>query len=164
MDFRPQESFPPAEDPFTQAEKKRKYILITDDNEGDRVLLRRALEENQVHEEVRFVNGGLDLLDLLEQCKSPLLGPSRAFPCLILLDLYMPRLDGHETLRILKNDPGLKKIPVIILTSSHTLTDVVRSYHDGANSFLTKPLEYDRLVELIALVKHYWLQEAQLPV
>ena len=164
MDFTPPIRTPSAgREGDAEAEKKRKFCLIVDDNRSDQVLLRKALEENRVDEEVRFVDGGREMVDILEQGKPTLLRPEPFLPCLILLDLYMPRMDGHEALRIIKSDLSLKKIPTVILTSSHNLDDIVQSYHDGANSFLTKPQEYDRLVSLIGLVKHYWLEEAQLP-
>jgi two-component system response regulator len=147
----------------SDGEVERRYFLVADDNEGDRILLKKALEDNHIEEEIRFVNGGMELVELLKQCKSTLLFPAGAFPCLILLDLYMPRMDGHQTLKIIKDDMDLRKIPVIILTASHTLEDVTQSYHDGANSFLTKPLEYDRLVALLGLIKQYWLEESRLP-
>lgn len=144
--------------------EKRKYCFVVDDDPGDRLLMKKALEENQVHEEIRFATGGIELVELLKQCKPTLLNPVPHMPCLILLDLYMPRMDGHQVLRVIKGDLQLRKIPTIILTASHSLDDIVQSYHDGANSFLTKPLEYDRLVSLIGLVKSYWLEESWLPV
>jgi two-component system response regulator len=144
--------------------EENKYFLVADDNEGDRFLLKKAMQENHIQEDFRFVNGGVELIEFLEQCKPTLWAPGIPLPSLILLDLYMPRMDGYQALRAIKGDVTLKKIPTIILTSSHNLNDVVQSYHDGANSFLTKPLEYDRLVSLVGLVKHYWLQESKLPV
>ena len=164
MNFSPPPTVSSPKNPALDNRDKRKYCLVADDGEGDRLLLKKALEENQINEEIRFVSGGVELIELLEQCKPTRLIPSPDLPCLILLDLYMPRMDGHQALRIIKGDLQLRKIPIIILTASHNLDDVVQSYHDGANSFLTKPLEYDRLVSLIGLVKTYWLQEAQLPV
>ncbi|SRR5579871_1270176 len=141
-----------------------KYFVVVDDNQGDQLLLKKALEDNGVEEPFRFVGNGLDLIHLLEECKPSLLTPAGILPCLILLDLYMPRVDGHEALRIIKNDRDLRKIPIIILTSSHTEHDITQSYHEGANSFLSKPMEYRNLVGLIGLVKKYWLEEARLPV
>lgn len=161
--MRPTDPFPVTNTESGNGEKP-KYCLVADDDDGDRLLLKKALEENRVKEEIRFVKGGVELVDLLEQCKPTLLKPTAALPCLILLDLYMPRMDGHQALKIIKGDLQLRKIPIVILTASHTLDDVVQSYHDGANSFLTKPLEYDQLVNLVGLVKNYWLEESCLPV
>lgn len=145
------------------AGEDNKYFMVVDDNQGDRTLLRMALEENQIQEAYRFAGNGLELIEFLEQRKPTLLYPGSPLPCLILLDLFMPRVDGHEALRIIKTDRDLRKIPVIILTSSHTLDDIAQSYHDGANSFLSKPMEYKKLVDLLGLVKRYWLEEARLP-
>lgn len=156
------EPFPKKSDP--SEDEDIKYLIVADDNQGDWVLLKKALEENNIREKFRFVRNGLELVELLEQCKTTRIYPGSPFPCLILLDLYMPRVDGHEALRIIKSDKQLRKIPVIVLTTSHAHDDVTLSYHNGANSFLVKPLEYAELVQLIGLVKRYWLEEARLPV
>lgn len=150
--------------PLPSKEGNGKYFVVADDNIGDRVLLKMALEENHIEEPFRFVGNGVELLELLEQCKATRIYPGGPLPCLILLDLYMPRVNGHEALRVIKSDREFRKIPVIILTTSHAHQDVVQSYHDGANSFLSKPLDYKNLVELIRLVKVYWLEKSRLPV
>lgn len=144
--------------------QKPKYFLVVDDNEGDRVLLKSALEENQVHEKFRFVKSGWELMDLLNQATTAILPSPPALPSLIVLDLYMPRLNGHQTLKLIKDDFRFKKIPVIILTTSNSLRDIVQSYENGANSFLTKPSGYGDLVKLVGLVKDYWLEEVNLPI
>ncbi|HJT22955.1 MAG TPA: response regulator [bacterium] len=153
----------PKEAPASESNGNGKYILVADDNHGDRLLLKMALEESKVKEEFRFVRNGLELLEFLEQCKPTRVYPGGPYPCLILLDLYMPRVNGHEALRVIRNDRELRKIPVIILSTSHSHQDVLQSYTDGANSFLSKPVEYTSLVKLIELVKKYWLEECHLP-
>jgi two-component system, response regulator len=164
MDSNLQQAGLPGEDPASQKTEKLKYFLVADDDEGDRLLLKKALEENQIHQDFRFVKGGVELIDLLNQSTGRLISQSYNLPSLIILDLYMPRLDGHRVLRIIKEDARFKKIPVIVLTTSSSLADVVNSYNNGANSFLTKPLNYGDLVKLIGLVKEYWLEESHLPI
>jgi len=150
--------------PLFERKMAPKYFLVVDDDEGDRLLLKKAIEENHIEEEFRLVNGGTDLVDLLNQTTGILFSQEPALPSLILLDLYMPRLDGHQALKFIKDDSRFKKIPVVILTTSSSLADVVKSYNNGANSFITKPPNYDELVRLIGLVKDYWLEEVHLPV
>jgi two-component system response regulator len=163
MDLRNPKPFLP-KNPSPGSMRDRKYLLVADDNEGDRILLKKAMEENQIQEEFRFVKGGAELVDLLNQGTGILFPSGFSLPALIFLDLYMSPMDGHQVLKIIKSDTRFKKIPVLILTASSNLDDVTRSYNDGANSFLTKPLEYENLVKLIGLVKRYWLQETHLPV
>lgn len=140
-----------------------KYFVLADDNHGDRTLLKMALEEVKVEEEFRFVRNGLELIEHLEQCKPTRFYQGGALPCLILMDLYMPRVTGHEALRVIRSDREFRRIPVIILTASHTDHDILQSYQDGANSFLSKPSDYVKLVKLMGLVKKYWLEESHLP-
>jgi two-component system response regulator len=152
------------EDPASKKAEKPKYFLVADDDEGDRLLLEKALEENNIHQDFRFVKSGVELVDLLNQSTGRLFSQAPDLPSLIILDLYMPRLDGHQVLKLIKDDSRFKKIPVIILTTSFSLADVVTSYNNGANSFLTKPLNYSDLVKLIGLVKEYWIEESHLPI
>lgn len=147
-----------------EGERDGKYFIVADDNIGDRLLLKMAIEENKMDHGFRFVANGLELLEFLEQCKPTRLYPGGDLPCLILMDLYMPRVNGHEALRVIKSDRNFRKIPVIVLSSSHAHHDIVQSYTDGASSYLTKPMEYKNLVDLIGLVKKYWLEEVRLPV
>jgi two-component system response regulator len=138
-------------------------ILIADDDAGDRLLMQKALEDNGVKNELRFAKDGKELLEMLGgQPDNPGVMAS-VQPCLILLDLNMPRLDGRECLKLLKLHPELKKIPIVVLTNSRNPVDINGSYQDGANSFFTKPLDYVGLVALADLLKNYWLRTAQLP-
>jgi CheY-like chemotaxis protein len=139
-------------------------ILITDDDEDDRFLIRKALEENGVKNQIRFLGDGQELIDYLnEHLKSASSGQPRTMPCLILLDLNMPRMDGHAALKIVKGHDQLKEIPVVILSNSKSPQDVSVSYQEGANSFFTKPLDYKDLVGLMDLLKTYWFKKARLP-
>lgn len=140
-----------------------RYFLLVDDNFADRLLLKRALEDSDIRMESLFMESGQELLDFLGQnAGSPELHKP-SLPCLILLDLYMPRMNGQEALKVIKGDSRFKKIPVVVLTSSNAYGDILDSYNNGANSFLTKPLNYRDLVRLMGLVDDYWLQEVRLP-
>ncbi len=140
-------------------------ILVADDDQDDCFLMKKAMADGGVKNQVRFLEDGRKLLDYLGEKKSgqPGKGPP-ALPCLILLDLNMPRLDGRETLRLLKEDPRFQKIPVVILTNSRNPEDVEKAYQDGAVSFVTKPAEYKDMVSLMALLKIYWFQTVKLPI
>ena len=138
-------------------------ILMADDDADDRMLTKDALEESRVLNELRFVEDGEELMDYLNQrCKYA--NPDDApRPGLILLDLNMPRKDGREALKEIKEDPNLRRIPVVIMTTSKAEEDVFRSYDLGASSFITKPVTFDRLVELMKAVGQYWVEFVELP-
>jgi len=147
-------------------QNKIKYgsILVTDDDEGDRFLIEKAMRANGVENEIRFLGDGQALVDHLNgSLKSTHPNDSPDLPCLILLDLNMPLLDGREALKIVKNHSRLKEIPVVVLTNSDNPEDILCSYQEGANSFFTKPLDYLDLVSLMGLLRNYWFQTAQLP-
>ncbi len=136
-------------------------ILIAEDNPGDRTLLEKAFKESGIENRLFFAEDGQELLNYMNEAivYSDLYKNS----CLVLLDLKMPRLDGLETLKILKGDIRFKQIPVIILTSSGNETDVTKTYQLGANSYFQKPLDYKDFVALAKVLKKYWLQTATLP-
>ncbi len=132
-------------------------LLMADDDEEDRLLARDALRESRVLNEIRFVEDGEQLMDYLHR-RGPYVSPESApTPGLILLDLNMPRKDGREALAEIKTDPQLRRIPVVILTTSKREEDIARSYMDGANSFIVKPVTFEGLVEVMRTVGHYWL-------
>ncbi len=139
-------------------------ILIADDDEDDRFLINRAMKECEMRNHLYFLGDGQELVDHLAGYLSgthP--GANPVLPCLILLDLNMPRMDGREALKIVKNHNVLKRIPVVIMSNSKSPEDVEYSYKEGANSFFTKPLDYVNLVSLMSLLKAYWLNSARLP-
>lgn len=140
-------------------------VVITDDDADDRYLIKMAMGESGLVGQVLFAEDGATLLERLAAASLGGVGDwaGAAYPCLILLDLNMPRMDGREALRALKNDARFKQIPVVILTNSRSAEDVDASYRDGANSFFSKPLDYSELVNLMRLVQNYWLQRAALP-
>jgi CheY-like chemotaxis protein len=139
-------------------------ILICDDDEDDRLLTKQALEDAHVSNNLRFVEDGEQLLDYLyqrgayggETGKAPR-------PGLILLDLNMPRMDGREALKLIKGDPSLHDIPVVVLSTSSLDQDIVRSYQLGVNSFITKPVTFTGLVEAMNVLGRYWLEIVELP-
>jgi CheY-like chemotaxis protein len=139
-------------------------ILICDDDEDDRMLTQQALEDAHISNSVRFVADGEELLDYLyqrgtyggEMGKAPR-------PGLILLDLNMPKLDGREALKAIKEDKSLHDIPVVVLSTSRLDEDIVRSYQLGVNSFITKPVTFSGLVEAMNVLGRYWLEIVELP-
>jgi CheY-like chemotaxis protein len=145
------------------AHSKPKIILMAEDDADDRLLARDALAECGLADELRFVEDGEQLLDYLFQ-RGKYRDPSSApRPGLILLDLNMPRKDGREVLREIKEDPSLRRIPVVVLTTSRTETDIAHMYQLGANSFITKPARFEALVDMMRTVGSYWFGIVELP-
>lgn len=139
-------------------------ILICDDDEEDRRLTQQALEQAHVSNAVEAVEDGEQLLDYLYQ-RGAYAGETGAAPRpgLILLDLNMPKMDGREVLKIIKGDPKLRDIPVVVLTTSRFDQDVHKSYELGVNSFITKPVTFTGLVEAMNVLGRYWLEIVELP-
>lgn len=138
-------------------------ILYADDDEDDRMLVRDALAESRLRNDLRFVEDGEQLLDYLHRrgkWADPKTSPR---PGLILLDLNMPRLDGREALAEIKKSQDLRRIPVVVLTTSKAEEDVLRSYDLGVNSFITKPVTFEALVELMQVLGRYWFEIVELP-
>jgi len=138
-------------------------ILMADDDADDRMLTRDALEESHLANELRFVADGEELMDYLLHRKSFAEAADAPRPGVILLDLNMPRKDGREALAEIKAEPSLRRIPVVILTTSMAEEDVYRSYDLGANSYITKPVTFDALVEVMRGLGRYWLEIVELP-
>jgi CheY-like chemotaxis protein len=138
-------------------------ILMADDDADDRLLAKDALAEARMEGEIHFVENGEELLDFLQR-RGPYSNSSVSpRPGLILLDLNMPKKDGREALRVIKSDPELKRIPVVILTTSKADTDVNGLYDLGANSFITKPFQFDALVNVMRVIGDYWFRTVELP-
>jgi CheY-like chemotaxis protein len=138
-------------------------FLMADDDEDDCLLVKEAFLESRLLNDLRFVPDGEELMNYLyrrNQYADPALSPC---PGLILLDLNMPRKDGREVLRELKADPALRSIPVVVLTTSEDEKDILRSYDLGANSFITKPVTFEALVQVIKSFGQYWLNVVELP-
>ena len=139
-------------------------ILMADDDPDDRMLTRDAFVECHVANELFFVEDGEDLMDYLKRRNKYAAAHAAPRPGLILLDLNMPRKNGREALKEIKNDPDLCRIPVVVLTTSQAEEDVVRSYQLGANSYITKPVTFDGLVDVMQSLKHYWLETVAVPM
>ena len=138
-------------------------ILLADDDEEDRMLAADALEESRVVNDLRFVEDGEELLDYLYHRGRHAEPGSSPTPGLILLDLNMPRKDGREALREIKADPELRRIPVVVLTTSKAEEDIYRTYDLGANSFITKPVSFEGLVSVMRDIGRYWIEIVELP-
>jgi CheY-like chemotaxis protein len=139
-------------------------ILIADDDPDDRFLAKEALDESRLANEVHFVEDGEELLEYLRRQGRYMAGQKEASrPGLILLDLNMPRKDGREALREIKADPILRQIPIVVLTTSKSDEDIIRSYDLGVNSFITKPVTFEGLVEVMRTLQKYWFEIVELP-
>ena len=142
-------------------DKKAVPILIADDNQADCVLMRAAFSDAKVPNPLQFVRDGQELIESLHRQR--LNGPPEAMPGLILMDLNMPRLDGKQTLRVLRGDPLLRHIPVLIVSTSAFHEEVLHCYEIGANSFLVKPFDYDEFVKALGTMADYWMNKVELP-
>jgi CheY-like chemotaxis protein len=137
-------------------------ILMADDDADDRMLAADAIRESRLGNTFRCVEDGQELMDyLMRRGKYAIIDAPR--PGLILLDLNMPRKDGRQALDEIKRDPDLRRIPVVVLTTSSTEEDVLRAYDLGANSYITKPVTFDRLVEIVRTLGAYWFEIVELP-
>lgn len=138
-------------------------ILMAEDDPDDRLLVREAFEESRLLNELRFVEDGEELLEYLRRQGSYIDPESAPRPGLILLDLNMPRKDGREALREIKEDPALRRIPIVVMTTSKAEEDIFRSYDLGASSYIAKPVTFERLVELMKTLGNYWIEFVELP-
>jgi len=135
-------------------------ILMADDDEDDRQSTEEAFREHHLANDFRTVGDGEELMEFLRRQGRYRDAPR---PGLILLDLNMPRKDGREALKEIKSDPALRQIPVVILTTSKAEEDILKTYDLGANSFITKPVGFDSLVQLVSTMTRYWFQLVELP-
>ncbi|MCA9636513.1 MAG: response regulator [Myxococcales bacterium] len=133
-------------------------ILIADDDPEDRLLAGEALQESRLANDVRFVEDGEELLEYLHRRGKFADEDDSPRPGLILLDLNMPRKDGREALAEIKADPDLRRIPIVVLTTSQAETDIYRSYDLGVNSFIVKPVSFDSLVDVMQVLGRYWFE------
>ena len=136
-------------------------IVMADDDEDDCQFAREALEQARIVNELHVVEDGEALLEFLLREGTGANPTVR--PDLILLDLNMPRMDGREALRILKDHAELRQIPVVVLTTSKAEEDIFRSYDFGANSFITKPVSFSGLVQIMKDLGRYWFEIVELP-
>lgn len=137
-------------------------ILMADDDDDDFLLTKKALAESKLANRLVRVEDGEELIEYLKR-RGKYENADVCRPGMILLDLNMPRKDGRETLKEIKSDPDLKDIPVVIFTTSKTDEDIFRSYQLGSNSFITKPVTFDKLVAVISALGAYWFKIVKLP-
>lgn len=138
-------------------------ILMADDDPDDRQMTKDAFRDAHLANDLRFVEDGVELLDYLFRRGKYADPASSPRPGIILLDLNMPRKDGREALQELKSDPRFRSIRVIILTTSKAEEDIVRSYTLSAASYITKPVTFAALVEVVRTLGKYWLEIVELP-
>jgi len=138
-------------------------ILMADDDRDDCLLVKDAFKESRLANDLRFVEDGEELMDYLYHRGKYADAKISPKPGLILLDLNMPRKDGREALGEIKSDHDLRSIPIVVLTTSKQEEDILRSYDVGANSYVTKPVTFKELVEVMKFLGKYWLEIVELP-
>jgi len=136
----------------------KKYLIIAEDDEDDRFLAKEAMNANKSLMDVKFMNDGEQLMEFLQ-----LESNYEFLPSLFLLDLNMPKLDGRECLKLIKNNPVLKSIPVVVFTTSNLKEDILSTYKLGVNSFINKPVEFEDLKSLFGKLDDYWFGTVKLP-
>ena len=146
-----------------KTEGKMITIVLADDDPDDRQLTQDAFAENRLANILHCVDDGEELMDYLHRRGKYDRLRGEALPGLILLDLNMPRKDGREALKEIKADPELRRIPIVVLTTSKAEEDILRSYDLGVNSYVTKPVTFKSLVELIKVLGRYWFEVVELP-
>jgi chemotaxis family two-component system response regulator Rcp1 len=135
-------------------------ILLVEDNPGDVRLTREALREGKVRNEMHTVKDGVEAMAFLRR-EGKYAHASR--PDLILLDLNLPKKDGREVLAEIKQDPDLKRIPVVVLTTSRTEQDILKSYDLHANCYITKPVDLEQFIQVVRTVEDFWVAVVKLP-
>jgi two-component system, chemotaxis family, response regulator Rcp1 len=135
-------------------------ILLVEDSPGDVRLTREALRDARVLNRVSVVGDGLEALAFLRREGKY---PAAPWPDLILLDLNLPRMDGREVLAEIKNDPRLRQIPVVVLTTSQAERDIVETYNLGANCYVTKPVDLEQFLVAVKSIETFWLTVVRLP-
>lgn len=138
-------------------------VLMADDDADDRLMMQQAFHDCGLSNPLQFAQDGVELMDYLRRRGRFAEAGCFPMPSLILLDLNMPRKDGREALREIKSDPLLRHIPVVVLTTSTAVEDIARCYSEGANSFISKPVTFEGVVEAVCALDKYWLQIVALP-
>jgi CheY-like chemotaxis protein len=140
---------------MTQPETQPISVLLVEDDPGDVVLIEEAFEHNKVRNTLTIVGDGVEAMEHLRS------GASR--PDLVLLDLNLPRKDGREVLAEIKGDPDLRSIPVVVLTTSKAEEDILRSYDLHANAYVTKPVDFNRFIEVVRQIDEFFVTVVKLP-
>ena len=137
-------------------------ILMADDDDDDYMLTQKALKQSKLLNKLYRVRDGEELLDYLNR-RGEYNDAEYSRPGVILLDLNMPRKDGREALKEIKSDPALRDIPVVVFTTSKAEEDIYKTYQLGVNSFITKPVTFENLVQVIQALGTYWFEIVELP-
>jgi CheY-like chemotaxis protein len=148
---------------MTRNQEKMITILVAEDDPDDRMLTQDALEEVRLANKLDFVKDGVELMDYLHRRGQFTNLNGSPLPGLLLLDLNMPKKDGRTALKEIKSDPHLRRIPVVVLTTSQATKDVLQTYDLGVNSFIIKPVTFEALVEVIKTMTKYWFEIVELP-
>jgi CheY-like chemotaxis protein len=139
-----------------------KRILLAEDNANDLELTLTALQQHHLANEIVAVRDGAEVLDYLYR-RGAFAGTVAELPALVLLDLKMPKVDGLEVLRVIKTDPDLRMIPVVMLTSSREESDLVRSYQLGVNAYVVKPVDFSEFMEAVRQIGAFWAVVNEVP-
>lgn len=139
---------------------KHAQILLVEDNEGDIYLIREAMQESKISNTLSVLKNGNDVMDFLQKKKNFTDAPT---PDLILLDLNLPKKNGLEVLMEIKSSEEFKMIPVIMLTTSSSESDIEESYKRHVNCFITKPLDGESFLKVVAATENFWIQIVTLP-
>ncbi|WP_226389224.1 response regulator [Penaeicola halotolerans] len=136
------------------------HILLVEDNEGDLLLTTEALNEGKITNQISIVRDGSEALRFL---KKEAEYNDASLPDLILLDVNLPKLNGHEVLKAIKTDDKLKTIPVIMLTTSSSESDIIKSYENYANCYISKPIEVQDFMDVVTSIENFWVSLVKLP-
>ncbi len=136
------------------------HILLVEDNPGDVRLTQEAFKENMIYNNMSVVEDGVEAMQFLRQQGKYADAPR---PDLIMLDLNLPRKDGREVLSEIKTDPDLKRIPVVVLTTSEAEEDIVKTYNNHANCYITKPVDLEEFIKIVKSIETFWLNVVKLP-
>ncbi len=138
-------------------------ILIADDDEDDLMLIADAFEESRLKNPIDFVKDGEELMHYLRKEGQYADTGDIPLPGIILLDLNMPKKDGRTALKEIREDPKLRNIPIVVLTTSKSEEDILKTYDLGVNSFITKPVTFDGLVDVVKVLRQYWIEIVAIP-
>ena len=136
------------------------HILLVEDNEGDILLTTEAFAEGKITNNISVVRDGKEAIDFLNQVG---IYSTKELPDLILLDVNLPKLNGHEVLHVIKTAEKLKSIPVIMLTTSSSDTDILKAYKNHVNCFITKPIDVLDFMNIVAQIENFWIEIVKLP-
>lgn len=144
--------------------KSQKVILLVEDNKQDELLTIRALQKHGMRQEIIVCRDGAEALDWIFATGKHSGRNPATVPTVILLDLKLPKLNGHEVLAAVRRDPTTKHLPIVVLTTSREESDVCASYESGANSYVQKPVSFDEFSDVVKSLGHYWLNVNEPPV